>query len=271
MRAAGLRDALTTGGGMQGCLPLERGEMVRVLLQDFLVVGHGHVELPLGLPQHRLQPLHAQRLRELQRQDVAVVLRGRERLRLPRRHGALRLAAALGGLLAVLKQRDQHLLQVGAKLHDEVRPSGARLTDAKEDIARQLEAAAARLRADRRRLLDRGLQAGRRHAGAGAVSEVAGMVGSKPSSPTSYLTRPDEPVADGKGDEAHGRDEVDAHVPLHLDVPLVRVLEACKAPHVSRAESLSTGAGGGSDGANEPPGRATQRFQWLFLGGGRRV
>ena len=54
--------------------------------------------------------------------------------------------------------------QVGAKLHDEVRPSGARLTDAQEDVARELEPAAARLRADRRRLLDRGLEAGRRHA-----------------------------------------------------------------------------------------------------------
>ena len=46
---------------------------------------------------------------------------------------------------------------------------------------------------------------------------------------------PDDPVADGKGEETHGRQEVDAHVPLHLDVPLARILEACKAPNVSRA------------------------------------
>ena len=87
-----------------GCLPLERSEMVRVLLQDLLIVGHGQVELPLGLPQHRLQALHAQRLGELQSEDVAVVLGGGERLRLARRHGALGLAAPLGAL-AVLEQR----------------------------------------------------------------------------------------------------------------------------------------------------------------------
>ena len=40
---------------------------------------------------------------------------------------------------------------------------------------------------------------------------------------------PDDAVADGKGEEAHGRQEVHAHVPLQLYVPLVRILQACKA------------------------------------------
>ena len=81
-------------------------------------------------------------------------------------------------------------------------------------------------------------------------------------------------MADDKGEEAHGRQEVHAHVPLQLYVPLVRILEACKALKresrsfffVGRADEASAA------GANGPPGRATQqRFRWLFLGGGHRA
>ena len=78
---------------------------------------------------------------------------------------------------------------------------------------------------------------------------------------------PDDPVADGKGEETHGRQEVDAHVPLHLDVPLARILEACKAPNVSRA--CARGQAFGSAGANESPGGAMQRVQRLFPEGVR--
>ena len=77
-------------------------------------------------------------------------------------------------------------------------------------------------------------------------------------------------MADGKGEEAHGRQEVHAHVPLHLYVPLVRILEACKASNVRAGPCLRHFVGRADEasaaGANEPPGRATQqRFRWLFL------
>ena len=80
-------------------------------------------------------------------------------------------------------------------------------------------------------------------------------------------------MADGKGEEAHGRQEVHAHVPLQLYVPLVRILEAYKASNV-RAGPFFVGRAdeASAAGANEPPGRATQqRFRWLFLGGGHRA
>ena len=64
-----------------------------------------------------------------------------------------------------------------------------------------------------------------------------------------FLDVPDDAVADGKGEEAHGRQEVHAHVPLQLYVPLVRILEACKASNVRAGPCLGgqsrRGGGGG--------------------------